>query len=125
MQNQFLPSETTAEVTPCTPLMLAPTTTEEIQIGVAQTEVVEATAPTQAVTDLLTQAQDKIHRRRKRNFAAFVVCELLIFLSLPMIKTIGAAPDDLATVMRFAALLLLLAVAVTPIVWNDVEGSGY
>ena len=117
MQNQFLPSQTSAEVTSYPLTCNVPATTEEIQIGVAQTEGMELTASTQAVADLLTQAQGKIRQRRKRNFTAFVACELLIFLSLPMIRTIGAAPDNPAVVMRFAALLLLLAVAVTPIGW--------
>lgn len=112
MQNQFLPSETSVEVTPYILPVEALTPTD-----VMQTEGVEATASTQTVAALLAQAQGKIRCRRQRNFTAFVACESLIVLSLPLIRAIGAAPDDKAVAMRFTAFLLLLAVAVTPILW--------
>ena len=117
MQNRFHPAETDSEVTPYLPSLLAPATTETIQMEAAQTEVVEATASTQAVADLLTQAQGRIRHRRKRNFAAFVACELLCFLTFPVIGMANAAQGESSTTLFYPLIFLMLAAAVAPMAW--------
>ena len=68
MQNQFLPSETTAETTP----HVAPPVMSETA------DTTETLASTLTVTELLAQAQWKVHRRKTKYWGAFILLEVLL-----------------------------------------------
>ena len=68
MQNQVLPSETTEQTTP----YVAPSVMSE------NADTTETAASTQAVTELLAQAQRKVHRRKMKYWAMFILLEVLL-----------------------------------------------
>ena len=90
MQNQFLPSETSAEVTPYAVPTLNPA--QEMATQVTAVEELQATASAQAVTDLLNRAQHKIHRRRRRYWTAFAVFEAICLLICTVFWGVACCP---------------------------------
>lgn len=119
MQNQFLASETSEELIPYVAPIMA-TTPEELEKGVLQTEVTQASTSTQAVTDLLTRAQGKIRLRRKKFWAGMAVSGgmyLLVNILIGIVWQINAGHGDNSRSYLYPLTLLPLLLAAIPMAW--------
>ena len=110
MQNQFLPSETSAEVTPYVIPTLNPA--EETE-GVTAAEELQTAASTQAVTDLLNRAQHKIHRRRQSYLALFGLWLVAAFCGLTMRLLSNEGSLFMFSLPAFLMMLLIMCIPIS------------